>query len=765
MIGKTILHYKILEKLGEGGMGVVYKAEDTKLKRDVAIKFLPGRIAANDEERERFKTEAQAAAALNHPNIAHIYAIEETDDEMFIVMEYIGGKELKEIVEAHRDTPIPIDKIINYATQIAEGLQAAHKKGIVHRDIKSSNIMITDEGKVKIMDFGLAKLSGVGQVTRAGSTLGSPAYMSPEQAKGVDVDHRSDIWSLGTVLYEMLTRQMPFKGDYEQAIIYSILNEAPEHMAGVAPELEQIVLKALAKNPDERYQSADELAADLQAIESGQFLKVKTASKPVKLGYWIAAAVVVLIAIAFYLFKPASQPVPGKENVKTIAVLAFLDLSPNKDQEYFSDGLSDELINVLSKNRNLRVTARTSSFYFKGKDVDIKTIAAKLNVKNILEGSVRKSGNNLRITADLVNVESDATLWSNTYDGKLENIFALQDSISRSVADALKIALLGKENATVQRKSNPEAYNAYLLGKHFYDLRGKENFQKAINYYKLALSIDPNYAPAWVGLSWTHIRQADRAYVPVDEGYRKARQEVNKALALDPILANAYAQVGWIKWAYDWDWSGADSAYQHALELEPGNAVVIRGAATLATTLGRFEEAIRLDRRAIELDPVRVAAYNNLGLHTWYAGYLNESQTAFRKCLQLNPQYPGAHMNIGRVFIEEGIPDSALVEIKKETEPAWQMYGLALAYHALGEEKEADAVLAGYIKEYQNGWAFQIAEIYAYRGNKDKAFEWLERAYRQRDGGLAEMKGDPLLRNIQKDPRYAAFLNKMKLPL
>ncbi len=766
MIGKTILHYKILEQVGEGGMGVVYKAEDTKLKRDVAIKFLPRQISANGEERERFKIEAQAAAALNHPNIATIYAIEEANDEMFIVMEYIEGQELKNIVGAYHDTPIPIKDIINYATQIAEGLQAAHEKGIIHRDIKSSNIMITPKGQVKIMDFGLAQVAGIGmEFSKEYTTLGTAAYMSPEQAQGEAVDNRTDIWSFGVVLYEMLTGRLPFTGDYEQQIIYSILNDDPEPIVGSTPELEQIILKALAKNSKERYQSIGELVEALQAIEGKNSATVKTLEKPAKLTYYIAAAVLVLFIIVFYLFKPFSKAAAVQDKVKTIAVLPFTDLSPQGDQGYFSDGLSEELINVLSKNPKLRVTARTSSFSFRGENFDIQTIAAKLSVKNILEGSVQKEGNNLRISADLVNVETDATLWSNSYDGTLKDIFGLQDSISHSVAEALNATLLGKDNTAQEQKTVPEAYNAYLLGNHFSNLRDKEDLLKAVGYYENALSTDSAYAPAWVGLSQTHSRLADNGYMPLDEGYKKARMEVEKALKLDPNLAVAHSQMGWIKQYFDWDWEGADESYQKALDLESGNADVLSGAATLAFTLGRFKKAIRLIHRSIKLDPLRIAGYNNLGLFYWYADSTDKSEADFKKALELNPRYPSGHMMLGRIYLFEGKPDSALLEMMKEIDPDWRMYGLALVYYAAGKEKEADGILKEFIKKYQNVDAFQIAEICAYGGNKDKAFDWLRRAYDQRDGGLAQIEGDPMLRNIHKDSRYTAFMKKMKLPL
>jgi serine/threonine protein kinase len=398
MIGTTISHYRILEKLGEGGMGVVYKAHDTKLDRDVAIKFLPHQVVAREQQRERFVIEAQAAAALNHPNIATIYAIEEADGETFIVMEHIEGQELKGKIA---QGPLAIDEAVTIATQIAEGLQAAHKKDIVHRDIKSSNIMLTESGQVKIMDFGLAKVRGGLQVTREGTTVGTTAYMSPEQARGDEVDHRTDIWSFGVVLYEMLTGSLPFRSEYDQAVIYSILNEVPERMADVSPEMEQIVMRALAKNPGERYHSAADIARDLREIGDQRSGRIKVVMKKDKTPWLVGAAVVLLTAVAVYLFMPSAKHIQGKAVVKTIAVLPFDDLSPKKDQGYFSDGLSEELINVLSKNPKLRVTAKTSSFSFKGTHTNIKTIAQTLIVKNILEGSVRKAGNNLRISADL----------------------------------------------------------------------------------------------------------------------------------------------------------------------------------------------------------------------------------------------------------------------------------------------------------------------------------------------------------------------------
>jgi tetratricopeptide (TPR) repeat protein len=346
----------------------------------------------------------------------------------------------------------------------------------------------------------------------------------------------------------------------------------------------------------------------------------------------------------------------------------------------------------------------------------------------------------------------------------MENIFAVQDEIASSVANALKATLEGGQTPKAQ-ETNPEAYNAYLQGRYFSDRLAREELEKAIGYFEQALRVDPKYARAWVGLSLVHTRQAGNGYVPIDEGFDKARKEVQKALELNPDLAEAHAQIAWIKMKDDWDWTGADAALKKGLELEPANADVVRRAATLAATLGRFDEAITLDRRAIELDPLRTATYNNLGLHAYYAGRLDEAEAAFRKALELNPQLPLAHLLLGRVYLAQSKLPEALAEMQQEPDPIWRGQGLALAYHAAGKKKEAEDALAAFIEKYQDVAAFQVAEIYAYLGEKDKAFEWLERAYKQRDAGLSEMKGDPLLRNLESDPRYTAFLKKMKLPV
>ena len=438
-------------------------------------------------------------------------------------------------------------------------------------------------------------------------------------------------------------------------------------------------------------------------------------------------------------------------------------MSGDKDQEYFSDGLSEEVTDVLTKNPKLQVTSRTSAFSFKGKEADIKTIAEKLHVTHVLEGSVRRAGNHVRITAQLIKASTDSHLWSQTYDRDMANIFAVQDEISAAVADALRITL-GGIHTSKSKEPEAEAYNNYLQGKYFFTKRSKEDLQKAITYFEKAVQIDPGFARAWVGLSLTHAAQADRSYISGKEGYGQARMEAEKALQLDPNSAEAHIAIGWIKRSFDWDWAGADEAYRRALELEPDNAIGIRGKAGLESTLGRFDEAIQLDKKALKVDPLRISAHNNLGLDNYYSGRWQEAETAYRKVLEMNPDYPGVHESLGFVCLGQSKTDAALAEMLKEQEPLWRAQGLALAYYAVRNKEKADSALNEFLQKHKDE-PFTIAEIYAYRGEIDKAFESLERAYTARDVGLSNMKGDPLLRNLEHDPRYTAFLKKMKLPI
>ncbi len=798
MIGETLSHYRILSKLGSGGMGVVYEAEDLSLERRVALKLLPGSLAAagDGEALERFKREARAASSLNHPNICVIHEIAEDKGHTFIVMELMRGETLTRSIGKK---PMDTERVLELGAQIADALEAAHARGIVHRDIKPANIFVTERGQAKLLDFGLAKQASSGdllvsgteletgsfpeRLTRSGTLLGTVAYMSPEQARGQELDQRSDLYSFGTVLYEMATGSLPFAGRKPGEVLEAIFSQEPvapvRRNAQVPVELERIIAKAMEKDRTLRYQSASEMRTDLQRLRrdtgagrlAGSSGMRAAPGPPELLRHWPwiatgAAGLIAAAAAALWLGREAGRDGRGTAatpQTASVAVLPFVDMSPDKDQEYFTDGLAEELLNVLAKNPQLRVAARTSSFQFKGMTADVASIGKQLRVGAILEGSVRTAGKRVRITAQLIKVEDGFHLWSETYDRKLDDIFAVQDEIARAVAGALKVRLLGKPGDAAVGTANAEAYGLYLQGRYFAARRSRESLEKSIAYHEQALRLDPQHARGWVSLAAARMSQAGSGYVPVDEGYRKARTELEKALELDPNLAEAHAGIGWIRMSYEWDWSGADAAYKKALELEPGNAVIIRVAARLASTLGRFDEAIVLERRAVELNPLSTATQGNLALDLWRAGRLDEAEAAYRRALELNPDYPQVHTAIGRILLRSN-PEAALREIELEKEPFWRRYGLALAYHALGRKPEADAALAELLGKEKESWAFQIAEVYAFRGEKDAAFEWLERAYALRDGGLTDMIGDPLLASLEADPRYAAFLERMRFP-
>ncbi len=794
MIGKIVSHYRILEKLGSGGMGVVYKAVDIKLGRQVALKFLPEKYSRDRRALERFQREARAASALNHANICTIHDVDESGGQPFFAMELLDGQTLKKRVAGEL---LPTSELIDYAIQIAAGLDASHSKGIIHRDLKPANVFLTESGAVKILDFGLAKLSperqqepdGAGapglsteaedeSLTVPGTAVGTVAYMSPEQALGQELDARTDLFSLGVVLYEMATGLSPFRGNSRAVVIDAILHKPPPSPLPLNPglpgQLEFIINKALEKDRDARYQSAREILTDLKNLrhELDSRDTSSRASGPMgspwirRVPHWsLVIPILIIWALvlgSIWLWHGTRKAQPG---TVTVAVLPFEDMSPQKDQEYFSEGIAEELIDELARIPDLHVVGRTSSFQFKGKNMDLRAIGKALGAAKILQGSVRKESSRLRISAQLVDAADGIQMWSDTYDRELRDIFAVQEGIARSVVGALKIQLIGSAEPAPMRPGNIEAYNAFLQGKYFLARRSEADWKKAADYFEQAIRIDATFAPAWIGLSNTYQSQATMGFAPAEESYRKARDAVDKALALDSSLAEAHAAMALIKNNHDWDWAGANTSCQKALALEPANTSVLLGAEKVFATQGRFDEAYEVGRRAIELDPLSALAYLRLGLTEYYSGRLEEAGSSFNKVLELDPEFQAVHATLGLVYMAQTRLQDALHEIEQEKSELFRLYGLSLIYHALGDSKKSDVALQSLIVEGgKTGWTFQIAEVLAFRGETDNALEWLRRAREHRDSGLTNLKGDPLLKSLEREPRYTAFLKSMRLP-
>ena len=625
--GSKLGQYTILARVGAGGMGEVYRARDTRLNRDVAIKVLPSFFSDDPDRLRRFEQEARAAAALNHPNILAVFQMGTYEGAPYLVSELLEGCTLREQLKRG---PMPLRKVIDYGVQIARGLAAAHERGIVHRDLKPENLFVTKDGQVKILDFGLAKLMQrqwaleinaptASDSTEPGRVIGTVGYMSPEQVSGKSADYRADIFAFGAVLYELLRGKRAFQKPTSAETMTAILNEDPPDVSQLAPTvpaaLQRVLQRCLEKNPEQRFQSASDLAFALEALSDSSSASMVVIIRN-KARFAAAVSIVILLLVAMF-FLARMKKLPEAARIQpSIAVLPFADLSPEKDQEYFSDGLAEELLNRLAENQGLRVIARTSSFQFKGKNEDPRVIGQKLNVNTLLEGSVRKQGKRLRISVQLIRTSDGLDLWSETYDRDLTDVFVVQEDIARSVADSLKVTLLRGKGPS-PRTTSVEAYNAYLQGQYFASHLHREDLEQAIAYYEEALKLDPSYALAWEGLSWAHFHYAD-LYGP-KEGKSRAREEAERALTLYPNLADAYAVLGGIQASYDWNWVGAEASYQRALALEPWNVRVIGGAASIAATLNHFDEALQLDRRMVELDPLRTSAFHDLAYHAWWA--------------------------------------------------------------------------------------------------------------------------------------------------
>jgi TolB-like protein/Flp pilus assembly protein TadD/predicted Ser/Thr protein kinase len=738
--------YKIVCAAGAGGMGVVYRAEDTKLRRTVALKFLPATIALDPEAKKRFLREAQAAAILDHPGICPLYEVDEAEGEMFLTMAFVEGRTLKERIAEGR---LPLIEALGIALQVAEGLKAAHEKGVVHRDVKPANIMLSREGNVRITDFGLASLEGGADLTHPQTVLGTPAYMSPEQVRGEKTDLRTDIWSFGCTLYEMTTGRRPFEEEFAYDLRDGILNDAPPDPASLRAEvpagLAEVILKCLAKKPGDRFPDFEAILAALQ----GESVRGS---------------------------KAAGGRAPSPGVLPSIAVLPFADMSPAKDQDYFGEGLAEELIHALARVQGLRVVARTSAFALKGMKLDVREIGKMLGVGAVLEGSVRKAGSLLRVTAQLINVEDGFHLWSERFDRDERDVFDIQDEIASAIVEHLKVTLLSGEKAALRKRAtaDTEAYNHYLKGLYFVARPSTESYAKALQFFQTAADKDPNFALAYTGMAGVFGGMGIMNLAPPVEMWPKAKAAVQKALSLDEDLAEAHAAAAEIAFWYEWDWDAAGLSFDRMLSLNPGDAMSHGMYAWFCLNRKRFDEAIREIKKALVLDPLMPLYYAwSVGLH-WSVGKPDEALQEFAKAMEIDPNLGLAYFHAGVAYYLKGHFDEAVDLFEKGIRlfapPGWANGMLGLISLRKGDREEAARVLENAIeikRAIKHTSSVAIAWLAAELGKLDLAFELLDKGYEERDTLMAfiHVYAGIFSPALAADPRFKGVLARLKLDL
>ena len=796
MIDQTISHFRVTEKLGAGGMGVVYKAFDSRLDRPVALKFLSDNLTRDPQALERFRREARAASALSHPNICTIYDIGEQNGRGFIAMEFIDGEPLRNRIYGK---PLPLDQILTLGIQIAEALDAAHSEGIIHRDIKPANIFVTKRGHAKVLDFGLAKLvpKGIAKAANdpdadipdsssiAGIISGTPAYMSPEQVRGDNLDARTDIFSLGLILYEMATGRQAFGAATPGMIIEAVLTRTPAPPRTINPQiplqLDAIINKALHKNREERYQHAAAIRDDLQALqrECTSAFSSKAAQEQTLSGMKVPAAPSNAAMQTKNLPTSTTQTRTVRPNrvskkpIDSLAVLPFENLSRDPEHEYLSDGITGTLINVLAAVPKLRVMAQSTVFRYKGRPLDPQAVGGELNVRAVLAGRIMQTGGSLRIGAELVDVATGSQLWGAQYNRASGDIFAIQEEISQEISEKLRLKLThaDKKRLTKRQTDDPEAYRLYLKGRHHWDRWTEDGFYKAIDFFQQAIEKDPAYALAYSGIADSYVLLGWNSYLLPKDAFPKAKSAATKALQFDPDLGEARAPLAAVLWLYDWQWPEAKAEFERSIALNPAYPTSNHWHAEYLMTMGRLDDAIARMKTSQELDPLSLIIGDAIGWAHYMARRYDDSMEQLRRTIELDPHYPVTHWVLGLALRKVGRLQEAVVEAEKSValsagSPIMRA-ALAQTLAAAGQQMQANQILNDLLEVSRQKYVspYFISGIHLGLGQQDRAVEYLEKAWEDHSHWLLYLHIDPGMDGLRSNSRFQDLLRRIRLPL